>query len=405
MRALDRSTKIVRALCIGAPLLVPLGTQHAYGQAFFANLVTDPVVGVDRGSVSVIRRVDKPLRFLTVDSYGAEDVGPYIGGFGAAIPNAILLGDQFDIIGVLAGPSDTGKRELLAGGLGYRLDLGGSNNSIYFNGDYRDIRLGSPQNLQLDAKGSNANFTIGFSRRWELAKQEKITGTIAFAARGSHGEVLGTSVIDEDLRIIRASLIYENGYPLLFQQRLAGAITKGIDGLGASPANNSKASSPGATSDFLRASFSAEASIPLSKSFVVNAGVIGQWTNDSLPVSQRCGYGTNAYMRGFDLSYVNGDRCAGARVELAYNVTLPDPKAARLSFTQAYMGVDLGIIEDVSNAFLPTMRDNWSSASIGVRTLQGDFIGEISLSQILDQPTGIVEQDKTRLWFRSAVKF
>jgi hemolysin activation/secretion protein len=140
--------------------------------------------------------------------------------------------------------------------------------------------------------------------------------------------------------------------------------------------------------------------------FTVNLGLIGQFTNDSLPISQRCGTKTNEYTRGFDQGYVNGDRCWGGRVELAYNVMPPKPMSnGGLAFTQAYFGIDGGQVEDVPNAILPGTIDNWSSASLGVRTLYGDFIFEASLTRILDKPVGVIDQKDARLWVRGTVRF
>ena len=161
----------------------------------------------------------------------------------------------------------------------------------------------------------------------------------------------------------------------------------------------------GASSEFLRISASAETSIPLPRRFVLNAGVIGQWSDDSLPISQRCGYGTNAYARGFDRSYVNGDRCLGGRTELAYNIELPDLTSEKFNYTQGYVGIDFGWVQDNPTFAMPRLIDTWSSGSLGVRTLRGDFIGEVSVTQIFDQPTGATEQQQTRFWLRGAARF
>jgi hemolysin activation/secretion protein len=137
----------------------------------------------------------------------------------------------------------------------------------------------------------------------------------------------------------------------------------------------------------------------------VNAGVVGQWTNDSLPVSQRCGYGTNNYARGFDQSYVNGDRCLGARIEVAYHVTQPKLSATEIDLGQAFFGLDGGYIADVANDVLAQTDDTWSSVSMGYRMAKGNFVAEIAVTRILDEPVGAFAQDRSRIGVQAAYKF
>jgi len=211
--------------------------------------------------------------------------------------------------------------------------------------------------------------------------------------------------IDEELRMIRASVLYSKGIPFLFQKRASFSVTKGLSGLGASPRNNPYSSIPGADSNFFRASFALEMSLPLSRMWVTNAGLIGQWTNDTLPASQRCGFGTNSYARAFDYSLISGDRCLGTRLELAYNIELPDMRSERLQFTQGYVGIDAGIFQNIANGATSNPQDNWSSLSLGVRSLRGSFLGEISVTRILNAPAIAMNQDENRLWIRGAVRF
>lgn len=133
--------------------------------------------------------------------------------------------------------------------------------------------------------------------------------------------------------------------------------------------------------------------------------MIGQWTEHSLPVSQRCGFETNAYARAFDYAVVAGDRCLGTRVELGYNFQLPDFRSGRLDSTQGFVGIDGGRIDNMANAFSDGGGDGWASLSVGVRTLQGSILGEIALTRILDRPLVAANQDRDRLWFRTAVQF
>ena len=380
-------------------------SKEALAQSFFATVVVDPSVGVDRGSAAQIQKLPDPTTFLTFDTYGAKDIGRSIASIGVVRPDLVMPGDQLDLVAVIAGPSADGGEELLAGGFGYRFPLGDTGWTGFVQADHANVTLGTEANLLLDAVGSRSAMTVGARRTKELSNDAKLIFAVELGARQAEGSILGTTVLDEEVRFLRASVLYEQGIPFLFQRRFSAAVTKGFDGFGASPTFNPLATYPGASTDFLRASASAEFSVPVSASLVVNAGVVGQWTSDSLPVSQRCGYGTNSYMRGFDLGYVSGDQCIGGRAEIAYNVELPSEGDERLIFTQAYAGIDSGWLQNNANALVPEVSDEWSSGSIGIRTIRGDFIGEISATRIFDQPAGTVPQSRNRLWLRAAVRF
>lgn len=377
----------------------------ALAQSFFTNLGTDPSTGIDRGSASIVRKVESRTGYLTFSSIGAEEIGPYIASATLAWPDLIRTDDQLDLVLVLGGLSDSGGPELEALGLGYRRELAGTDITLYFNADHGDYILGSARSMALGINGSQTNAAIGARKVWSLPDHARLTATLELAMRDSESEILGTVYNDERLRMLRAAVKYERGLPFQFQQRYGISLTKGLGTLGASASESPLGSAPGVATDFLRVAFSAEASVPLLRRFLVNAGIVGQSTNDSLPVSQRCGYGTNAYARGFDQSYVNGDQCLGTRVELAYNFILPSPRVKALDLRQGFLGIDGGLIEDMANPFLARTSDRWSSVSAGYRMAKGEFVGEIALTHILDKPVGAFPQDDTRLWFQAAFRF
>lgn len=395
--------------CAAFLLTFAVCTTSAEAQSFFGTVVTDPTVGVDRGSASRIRPVEDLTGYLIYSTEGSDDVGPSILGFGLSAPDLTRDGDQLDVILAFAGPSVAGDPELVAAGVAYRRPVGTSGTTLFAALDHGAVTLGTASSLAYHLSGERTVLSLGGRRTWELARSASLTATAEVGGRDVLGTGFGVTTLDENLRFARGSLLYEQGIPLQFQQRFAVAVTRGLSGFGASPVRNPLSSTPGGTSDFQRLSFSAEASIPLSTDMVANVGVIGQWSPDSLPASQRCGFATNSYARGFDLGFVNGDRCLGARTELAYNIELPDLVAAVAGaptrFTQTYFGVDFGIIDNVANTIVAGRSDNWSSASLGIRTLRGNFIGEVSVTQVLDAPSGVVAQPDTRLWLRAAIAF
>lgn len=399
-----KSLQTLRLSAVFTALFWCLSAGISQAQSFFATLVTDPATGVDRGSTSLIRSLDEPTGFMTFSSIGAEAIGPYIGSIGYSLPDLALRGDQLDAVAVLGGPSAAEGLELAAGGIGYRLALGDAGPTLYANADFGRFELGTENLLPLQANGMIANASFGARQTWPVVGGS-LTGSLEFTARSERAESAGTEVVHEDLRFIRLAMVHSQGRPFGFQRRFALSMSKGLPDLGSSPIANPKSSAPGVTSDFFRVAFSAEASVPLHGNFLMNAGIIGQWSDDSLPLSQRCGYGTNNYSRGFDQGYVNGDNCLGGRVELAYDFQRPAPGDRKIRRTQMFVGIDGGYVWDNASAFVSDGHDRWSSLSLGVRILQGRFLGEVALTRVLTLPEGVAPQDETRLWFQTAMRF
>jgi len=365
------------------------------------------VVGVERGSTALIGPVDTNTYFLTFDTFGSEEIGPSIASAAAALPGVILQNDQFDSVVVLGGPFETGHRELLALGLGYRFRVSATGSTLFVNWDYSDVVLGSPESRALGYTGANWNLSLGVRHTWVLAPQSRLTGELSIAARASSGEAetLGLRVLDEDLRFLRARLSYSGTASFGTRTKLGVTVHKGLPSLGSSPSNNPLSSRPGASSDFFSASFSAEAIVPISRGFVFATGVIGQLSNASLPFSLRCGYGTNEFSRAFDRAFINGDKCLSVRGEIAYNLPLELPSWTSFKFAQIFSAADAGKLWNVGSVGIPPSADTWASIYGGLRFSSSRRISEISLSRIVDVADGITQQKETRLWFRSAIRF
>lgn len=386
---------------------VVLGADASIAQTAPVYLDLRDAVGVERGSTALIGPVDTDTYFLTFDTFGSEEIGPSIASAAAAVPGLLLQRDQLDSVVVLGGPFETGQRELLALGLGYRIKASATGPTFFVNGDYSDIILGSAESRALGLTGTNWNLSLGVRHAWSLAPHARVTGELSFTAREWIGdsEALDARLIDEDLRILRGRLSYSGTTPFGMRSRVGITVHKGLPWLGSSPSNNPLSSLPGASSDFFTVSFSADAIVPISRDFVFVAGAIGQWSDASLPFSQRCGYGTNEFSRAFDRAFVNGDKCLGVRGEIAYNLPVQLPSWVSLRFAQLFAAADAGKLWNVGSAGIPPSEDAWGSIYAGLRFSTSSFISELTLSRIVDSVSGPIGQDTTRLWFRSALRF
>jgi hypothetical protein len=117
------------------------------------------VTGVERGSTAVVGKVMERTGFVIFDTYGSEDFGPGTAGGAAALPGVLHERDQFDAVAVLAGPLETGRKELIAGGIGYRLQVSQFGPTLFANADYGDAVAGRPSSRALGAKADRFAFT------------------------------------------------------------------------------------------------------------------------------------------------------------------------------------------------------------------------------------------------------
>ncbi|MDP2079386.1 MAG: ShlB/FhaC/HecB family hemolysin secretion/activation protein [Pseudotabrizicola sp.] len=401
-----KSTRLQPLLLLAVVLLCSaLMLSRAQAQSFFGDLGNGVTVGVDQGSAALLPTVSKTTRFLTFDTYGSVPIGREIASFSVAQPGFLVLGDQFDLVTVVAGFLGGGPTEVLAFGLGYQMPLNANGLAWFVNADHARVVLGGAENRALDIRGDRSNLSFGVRKTWSPSTDVTTRASLEVRSRRSTGQVLGFPVLEEDLRILQLSLRHERGVPFGFRTRFGASIAKGLSGFGASGRFNPAASLPGASAQFLRLSLAAEMSLPVSAKMVVNAGLAGQWADRSLPLSERCGYGTNAFSRGFDQTVANGDRCIASRVELARYLTLPTQDKPAGVLTQGFAGLDAGRVWNLGNATLAPSTRDWSSLSVGVRALRGGSIAEIAVTRILNDFNKAIPQDKSRLWLRVGTRF
>ena len=395
------SLKVVLRLVFVASILVGRANP-AIAQTFFGDLGEGVTVGVDQGSTSLLPEVDTTTTFLTFDTYGSSAVGRDIWSASLALPNILADGDQLDMVFVPGGLGGDRGAELLAFGLGYVGPLGNSGLEWMLRGDHGNLLPGGAASSAVDLRLASTNLSLGLRQTWRPAEDKTLRATIEFKSRNTRGTTLGGTVLDEELQVIQASFRQETGVPFGFRTRMGVSLAHGLNTLPAGVPVNPVASLPGASSEFLRFSAAAEMSLPVSPRWVINAGVAAQWADTSLPLSERCGYATNAFSRGFDQTVVNGDRCIAGRVEAARYLFIPTADNPDQALVQGFAGLDGGIVHNLANPVLPALTDGWSSISIGVRFLQGGTVGEVAVSKVLNDFAG--QEPTPRFWLRFGLR-
>jgi hemolysin activation/secretion protein len=386
------------AACISWACATPLVSQ-----TFFGTLGVENATGVERGSTALVLPVDEPTTFVAVDRFGSEDVGPFVFSLAHARADILTDGDQLDVVVAGAGPDRAGTAELGAVGLGYRLALG-PELTAYLNGSVARVAPDGPLTARAAIEGHRAQVALGLRRDIAAGSDMRLSQIVELRARETGATSFGTTILDERVSSVFVGFRRNAGSPLGRQSRLGAALSAGVAEYGRSAIPGALASDPGASETFLRVSASAEGSLPLFGPWAINAGLVGQVSAASLPVSQKCGFETNAYSRGFDISELLGDSCLAGRGELAANLRRPGP-GSRL-WVQAFAGIDGGRATLNANDLRDGRDADWSSVNLGVRALAEDWVAEISLSDVLESPaSAATAEGDGRLWFRAAWRF
>lgn len=107
-------------------------------------------------------------------------------------------------------------------------------------------------------------------------------------------------------------------------------VSKGITGLGATKSGSNSAVRADADYGFTKLNFYAGRLQSLGGNFSLQASVQGQWTNDSLPPSERAALGGDLILRAFSAGELIGDRAWAGKLELRYEP--PWIAGGRISF-------------------------------------------------------------------------
>jgi hemolysin activation/secretion protein len=391
-------TLVAVAACISGACATPL-----FAQTFFGTLGVESATGVERGSTALVMPVDDPTTFLTLDRFGSADAGPLAFSLAHARADVLRKGDQVDLIALAAGPGRTRNAELGAVGLGYRIAVG-PDLTAYFNGSLARAVPDGPLTAGTGIEGGRAQVALGVRRDISPAPDVRLSQIVELRARETGATSFGTTFLDERVQSVFIGIRRTAGRPLGQQSRLGAALSAGVADFGASATPAALASDPGASDTLLRFSASAEGSLPLRGPWAINAGIVGQVSRDSLPVSQKCGFETNAYSRGFDISELLGDSCIAGRGELAANLGRPRP--GNPLWVQAFAGIDGGRMTLNENDLRDGREEEWSSVNLGVRALAADWVAEISLSDVRESPgSATTPEGEGRRWFRAALRF
>lgn len=138
-------------------------------------------------------------------------------------------------------------------------------------------------------------------------------------------------------------------------------LSKGLTGLGSTPAGATYAQRAGADYGFTKFNFFAGRLQSLGRNLSLQASVQGQWTDDILPPSERAALGGETILRAYNAGELIGDRALAGKLELRWEPQLID--SGRITF---YAFAEAGRTTTL-NAVGGNAHDSANSTGFGVR--------------------------------------
>lgn len=142
---------------------------------------------------------------------------------------------------------------------------------------------------------------------------------------------------------------------------LDGEVSKGLRGLGSTPAGAAHAQRAGADYGFAKFNLFAGRLQSLGRNLSLQASVQGQWTDDILPPSERAPLGGETILRAYNAGELIGDRALAGKLELRWEPPLIDGgRVAFYAFAEAGRTTTL-------NAIGGNTHDSANSTGFGIR--------------------------------------
>jgi hemolysin activation/secretion protein len=304
--------------------------------------------------------------FAAIDNRGTRTVGPWTAS--AALVGNSLLG-LHERTRLRASTVPDRPEELVffdlsqdyrVGGEGTQLGLTLSRSAISAGGNLKPLDVSSAE-LHADARALHPLLRSRAASLW-------LTGDIDL--RDSYQRAVGVELYDDQLRVLRAGLVFAGTDPLAGVDNATLEFSRGLSILGASPRDPARRSRPDGRPDFdkLVATFSRFQ--PIRESWGVQASAAAQKSFQPLFSAEQFAIGGPAFGRGFDPAEYTGDDGAGLSVELQRDVPL---LPAWLRPAQLYAFYDLGAVWNGTGDG-GTSRDVVSSAGVGLRLRLADTL-------------------------------
>ena len=327
--------------------------------------------------LTLIATVQRVEGFGALDNYGSKYLGP--GQLTAGITGNQLVGvdDQWRLIGVTTGSN----RELAFGQLSYSQVV--SAEGLKVGGSVSQARTRPGDVLEpFDVRGRADAATLSVGYPLFRSRNQSVFGRALFDRRNVNTDMLGTRVIEDRIRALRAGMTWTLLDRLDGQNALDVELSQGVGGTGKEDLLKSRV---GADGSFRKATFDYERFQRIGASYGLTVGTAGQWSNDPLLSSEQFALGGRRYGRAYEPAELVGDRALAFRMEPAY---LGRTDSAWFETYQLYAFYDVGKIWNRSaTTATANTSQSLASAGIGTRMSLGKHVtGSVEIAWPLTRP-------------------
>ena len=256
---------------------------------------------------------------------------------------------------------------------------------------------------QFDIKGVTHEYIAGVTRPFIRSRNENFSGTFKFDFFDTtRSDNLGGPMIEDRMRILRMSLLYQNADRFEGVNTLTTEISKGIDIFNTKPEGSPNMTRDGGNPLFFKQTFEATRVQRLTDIFDLYTAATGQKSPDNLLTSEAFGVGGASYGSAYDSSEITGNNGIAGRVELRANnpVHLPFQKF------QPYGFYDIGKVWDPENTDPKSRIVSIASAGMGLRATLNDTIsGSLEFAAPLTKDIEAGHSMQPRLFSSLTAKF
>ena len=319
------------------------------------------------GATTVVLDVEPTKPFqgtFSIDNRGSHAVGPLELDLGLSYAN--LLGPNSETSLRLVNASLD--RELYYLTLQHKMVLNSEGTTLSFGLRASKSHPGTLTFTNIDLVTSATTGFVELRHPVIRSRNLNLQAYTSFDVRNEQTDTLGSPLSRDRLRVLRVGLDFDqtDSHGGLNTANLQ--LSKGIGALGASPDGDPLSSRAAGKPDFTKLTLDASRTQSLGvfdpklAAWSLYGKATAQFTGDPLLSSEQCSLGGSDYGRAFDASTLSGDRCAGATVEVRYDVAHP----GKLNSLQFYSFYDVGWAATLTPG-ASTQSANFASAGLGAR--------------------------------------
>ena len=323
--------------------------------------VFERMEGAPRGATRLVIHLEYKMlsASVSVSNRGSKAFGPYRGEANAMINNLFGWGDEVHLRGLIS--SDT--KELRYGSGQLSIPLNDDGTRLVLEGTYSDAHPGLFLLKLIHFVTNGTTARIGVEHPLIRARNENLVLDFYATGQWLDSKLFSFTNSSDRLYLLSPGATYWR-YDDKGLSSVSLHLTQGLDVFDATTSDSPRRSRSAGSGVFTAVNLSATRLQELGSGFEGLLSATGQLSSHALLASQECGYGGNAFGRGFDDSEFIGDACVLGSAELRYNVSHVGP----LEAVQLYGFGDAGYLER-RGKLLPfeTRSDTAYSAGAGLR--------------------------------------